>query len=391
MPDTPTGTIELLDRNDLRELLQEAQPPVVTVALPTERAVAEPEHNALRAKQQRKLAADALAGAGVGEDDREAILADLDALLADAEYWAHQLDGLVHIAWHGGSRTYRLPYRVDERADVDQRAHLQPLLPALELGGAFHVLALSQGQVRLLRCTRSAVERVDLAEAGIPASLEEAVAADDADPPHLDHRAASAGGDRQVFHGHGGSEHESKQIEKFLRAVVRGVDRTLAGTTTPLVLAAVDELAAGFRARTRLSTLAGPFVAGSPDQRRDEELRDAAWPIVEEVLRAPVHRAVEQHRAKQGTGLALSALPEVLMAASMGRVATLLVRRGAQRWGQFVPGEGVAAERDAPAEAHDEDLVALAVATTLLHGGDAFYLDPGEMPADAPLAAVCRF
>ncbi len=391
MPDTPTGTIEVLDRQTLRELLQEGHAPVVTLAHPTERAVADPQQNALRAKQQRKLAADALVAAGVDERTQGAILADIDALIGDHDYWAHQLEGLVHYAWQGGSRTYRVPYPVDARAEVDQRPHLQPLLPALELGGAFHVLALSQGQVRLLRCTRSAVERLDLADAGIPASLDEAVAADDADPPHLDHRAASAGGDRQVFHGHGGSEHDSKQVEKFLRAVVRGVDRLLANAKAPLVLAAVEELAAGFRARTRLPTLAGPFISGSPDERRDEELRDAAWPIVEDVLRAPVHRAIEQHRAKQGTGLALADLPEVLMAASMGRVGTLLVRRGAQRWGRFVPGEGLQAEHDEPTGPHDEDLVALAVATTLLHGGDAFYLDPSEMPVDEALAAVTRF
>jgi hypothetical protein len=54
---------------------------------------------------------------------------------------------------------------------VADRFHVKPLLPLLTSDGTFHVLAISQNQLRLLEGTRHAVDEIDLEN--VPETLSE--------------------------------------------------------------------------------------------------------------------------------------------------------------------------------------------------------------------------
>lgn len=376
----------------VREIADISSDTVVTVVIPTEQATPEPQRNALRLKNAIQQLTQQLADRGVDEARTEALLAPLERMRADDGFWECQLQGLYVTVWDDGWRAFRLPYDVSERTAVDVRAHLQPLLPALATQGYYYVLALSQQHVRLLRCVRTTQERIDLEPYAVPASIEEIVTEPDEEPSLQHHHGSGPGGDMPIFHGHGGTDSQQVRVEKFLLAVRSGVDKALAGTDAPVVLAGVDPLLDEYRRRSTLHTLVDGTVGGNPDERRDDELRTEAWPLVEPLLRRPMEEAVEQFQAAHGTGLALADLGEVLNAAVVGRVQTLLVRQDAERWGRFEPADYERGLHAEPTEDPDgENLVEQAIAMTLTRSGGAFVLEPRDMPADSDVAAVCRY
>ena len=67
------------------------------------------------------------------------------------------------------------------------------------------------------------------------------------------------------------------------------------------------------------------FVDGSTEKRTPEELHTAAWQVVREQFQEPSHKKVEQFRNVQGSGLTLDSLPDVLEAATEGRIDTLFL------------------------------------------------------------------
>lgn len=375
----------------LRELAETTGEPVITVSFPTDQATAEPQQNAVRIKSAGDAVEQRLEELGYDQEQQIApLLQPLEQLQVDDDFWGHQLDGLYVTVWPQGWRAFRVPYELRERVAIDVRAHLQPLLPAVAERGTFHVLALSQHHVRLLRASRSSVERVDLSQLEIPTDLDSALHDDDFEKAGMQSRSGSPGGNRAIWHGHdGGGEHEQVLVDKYLRQVANGLDKLLGGDPRPIVLAGVEEMCVQYRKHTGL-TVCDDIVAGNPDDANDAQLRDAAWPIVEPELRRPLDETIETFRAHHGTGLALADLPEILPAAEMGRVGSLLVRDGAERWGRFDPTRGLNADRDTPGEG-DEDLVEHAIALVLQRGGDAYLLDDRAMPVDGDLAAVCRY
>lgn len=388
---TPTSPTELTSET-LRGFAEMADDDVVTVVIPTARATTEPHQNSLRLKSATQRVEQQLSDRGFDSARLASYTDPLEELQADEQFWSHQLDTLYVTVWSGGWRAFRLPYETAEQAVVDVRPHLQPLLPAVTEQGTFYVLALSQSHVRLLRASRAEVSEVDLSRVDMPQSIDDVVPDDQEQRPDLQHHPGQRGSRIAIFHGHSDSgEFERQLVDKYLHQVARGIDDLLATDHQPVVLAGVDAVCAQYRHHTRLGTVMDDNISGNPDEAREAALRDEALSIVRPVLRRPLEEAIGQFRAHHGTGLALGDLPEILPAAEMGRVGTLLVREGAERWGRFHPTDGLTADRAERAGPEDEELVEQAIARTLIRGGQAFLLPGREMPVDGEAAAVCRY
>jgi hypothetical protein len=131
-------------------------------------------------------------------------------------------------------------------------------------------------------------------------------------------------------------------------------------------------------------------VTGNPEALGPEELREKAWAIVEPRFQQSRRDAVDEYRQLTASGQASRDLGIVAQAAHQGRVETLFVRSGVQKWGKF---DSAAQEvkTHEKAEPGDEDLYDFAAVQTLSQGGRVFVMDSEEMPDDAAIAAVFRF
>jgi hypothetical protein len=95
-------------------------------------------------------------------------------------------------------------------------------------------------------------------------------------------------------------------------------------------------------------------------------------------------------QADLGTAPVTTFLEDVIRAAYEGRIAQLFVAKGSLVWGHYSAqlNEPVLHKQEEPG---DDCLTNQAVVQTILHGGDAYMVEPDKMPASGEMAAVLRF
>lgn len=385
--------MSLLSRDELRSMAQEAQPPCVSIYLPTHRAGAQIQQGPIRLKNLLRQAEGGLRSRGTAQDAIERILEPIRALIKNTPFWQHQDCGLALFADSNAFHLYRLPLPVEELTVVGDRSHLTPLLPLLTRDGRFLVLALSQKQARLYEATRNTIRELDLGST--PESLIEAVG-NDWEQKSLQYRSGTspqrAGGRRRaLYHGHGaGEEADKNEIARFLQQVDLGVRKLLKDPQVPLVVASVDYLFDIYRDLSKVPSLVEEGIIGNPDHASPEELRLKAWQLVEPLFLAAQSDSAERFAALSTKGLATGNLEAGLLASIDGRVETLFVALDAHRWGRL---EFATRQVDLATEGADdnEDLLDRAAVETFLHGGTVYAVDEGRVPGGGVLAALLRY
>ncbi len=383
-----------LTREVVRGLLEPRPGPCLSIFLPTVRVGAETLQNPIRFKNLLRSAEGALLERGVEKNDVELLLEPLRELLADHEFWQHQIAGLVVFRAPDLLRAYRLPLPLPELAVVEDHFRLKPLLPLFDGDGRFYVLALSMNQVRLFEGTRWSIHEVDLGNR-VPRSLVAAVGEKLGQKPlHFSNSGPGArvrvGG--PAFHTHGVTEDDTKaSLDVFFHRVDSGLQELPLDRNAPLVLAGVDYLLPLYRAASEHPNVLAEGILGNPDEQRPEELHAAAWRLVEPLFLAPRRRAAERYRELSRTGLATSRLEDVVPAAHDGRVESLFTALGVRCWGSWDAENHVARRHDEQTAA-SEDLLDLAAVQSFLHGAEVFAVPPEEMPeAGQPVAAIFRW
>jgi hypothetical protein len=392
-----TRSLDVLTIEDLRSLLTEQPTPTISIFHPTSKVVVRPQENSLRLKSLLPKVKEQLEQLNLKDCDE--LMQPITSLLEDRDFWVTQLEGLALFQRPNELRIYRLPFSVDEIALVSEVPYVAPLLPALFPETRFYVLALSQHAVRLLRCTRGGIERIDLEGLDIPMSLDEALRYDDLQKPDLmGHPVGPAQGPRGdrsgVTHGfpsHGEAvEGHKSQVRRFFEAVDGGISKQLSTESSPLVIAAVDYLQALYREVSRYTHILADGIHGNPDRTRDDELFESAFPIIERAQAAEIKKITERQGALMRRGLASVDLESILRAAHEGRVEVLFVARGQEEWGAYeFPNDVVRiSEERRPGDIGLHDLAAR---QTILQAGTVLTPDRTDMPAEASIAAIYRY
>ncbi len=380
--------MDRLSRDDLRNLIEARAAPCVSFFLPSGRAGPSAQQGMIRLKNLLRQAQEQLLALGMRSPVAKELLAPAWELVGDSLFWSYQSDGLALFLSREGMRRWRLPVRFEELVVVGDRFHVKPLLSLFTGNGQFYVLALSQNQVRLLWGTRHSVTEVPIED--VPTSLAD-VLRPDLIQKHLQFRTAAASGPgRQaiMYHGTGGVDDGRKaDLVRFFQRIDDGLRAYLSSAPVPLVLAGVDYLLPLYREASSYQHLVEGGVTGNPERLSAEELHAQAWAVVEPHFRRALEAAEARFAERLGKGLASAQLPEVLRASRDGRVETLFVAVGVQRWGQVGP-RGEIVVRGSP-EPGDHDLLDLAAVETLTRGGVVYAV--AQVPGGGDLAAVFRY
>ena len=398
-----------LTREDLRSL-RDAQAPCVSIYMPTLRPATESFQNRTRLKNLLRQAEEQLVERGDG--GVEELLAPARALMGDNAFWQHPEDGLALFLAGGVTRHFRANEPFRELALVGDRFHLTPLLPLLNGNGHYHLLALSQNDVRLYAGDRDALRELELG--GVPRSVQTALHYDvsehgqqfhstPATPqtigsrgrPSANGQAVPTGRRQGMFHGHGTVDDDAKeQVQRFLEVLADSLEKVWhrQQPPLPLVLAGVEYERAMFRAASKHPRILDGGVDGNSEHLSTDELLERARPIVEPLLEEPLRQAAAAFQDLAGTQRASTDLEEVLLAAADGRVDTLFCDTSVQRWGRF-DAAARSLEVHGKREPGDEELVDRAVHETVFHGGLAYPVsgDTGGLIAMGPVAAVFRY
>lgn len=384
----------LLNRAEVRALMDERAEKCVSVYLPTHRSGSEIQQDPIRLKNLLKQAEERLTNGGdLRRPDAQAILRPAQRLLDDGAFWRHQSDGLAVFASPETFRCYRLPYAFSELVVVTERFHVKPLLTLLSGDGRFYILAISQKRVRLLMGTRHSVQEMNVEK--LPKSLADALGEEEREKQLQFHTAGSGG--TPIFHGHaGGGTDESvhkKDLLRYFKRIDKALKEFLGVERAPLVLAGVDYLHPIYREANTAAELIDEGIVGNPDGLSGSELHARAWTVLEPYFARAQERAAEKLLGLLGTEKASCDLQQVIPAAHHGRVEALFVAVGLQQWGRYDPGSEAVDIHDGHATG-DQDLLDLAAVETLAHAGDVYAVSPDKVPgsdAGAPIAALFRY
>jgi hypothetical protein len=385
--------VDYFTRRELRLLIEEQAAPCVSIYLPTERTGPESEKDRILLRNLLGKVRDRLEAAGGRRDEIDALTQPVVRLLEATFFWPCGCNGLAIFRSPDMFRPFRLPLRFEPLAVVSGRFHIKPLLPLLMASGAYYILALSRGAVRLLHASKQRVTEVGLPEA--PESIDETLRFDDPEKQLQFHTGTRGRGGRRsaVYHGQGvGTDDSEANTLRFLQEVDRGVHAVLREESAPLVLAAVEELQGLYRRASSYVHLLDRGIVHNPEDLSTEELKKRAWEIVEPLFARSLREASEEYLALAGreSAEAASGIRTILPAAASGQVGTLFVAKGEHMWGRFEPPRGLALEANGAGEGV-VDLLDLVAAETLLHGGRVYAVDPSDVPGGGPVSAILRY
>jgi hypothetical protein len=376
--------MKMLNALDLARLADQRGGTRVSLFLPTHRGGPQTDRNRIRLKNLLRQAHQALHTDGLRTGQIDAILEPGHQLLDHMRLGDQPSDGLALFLGPDGCRHMQVPLRLPELVTVGDRFVVRPLLPLLTAGGHFHLMALSQDEIRLFRGTRFALDPVELD--GLPLAVWLTM------PPRqrqvhafvADRGGAGAGA---VFHG-SRDEDAKPQLLRHFQRVDQALRELLGGDQAPLVLAGVRYLQAIYHQANTHPQLLGTGVDGSPRDMSQDQLHRRVWPIVEPVLRGHEVAAVTAYRTLQGTGRTSNEPAEVLAAAQHGRVETLFLSTDAPEWRARVGGGPLVRLGDTTSPGEQLEHAAVA---TLRHGGAVYAVSVPRMPSTDPVAATLRY
>lgn len=323
-----------------------------------------------------------------GHEQRDVaqLLAPARELHGDGMAWSHMADGLAMYLAPGWSAMYRVPLELPELAAIGSGFVLGPVLPLLS-DQNYVVLTLSQRHVRVLRGSRDRIGELDVPS--VPSAFEDVFepdgpASDSVPRPTASGRSGQAG---SVYYGGGSADNVHKEdVTEFFREVARGVEEHLAGRTIPMILAGLPEWVAVYRTINTYPHLLDAAIERNPDDMSADDLRTAAWGLVETRLAQDSARLLDRYQEQLARGNGAATPEDVAAAAAEGRVDTLLISADGCYTGNP---DGPAIVRPGRDEDDVCGVVDAAARATLRNGGAVRVLE--ELPDGAPVAAVMRY
>lgn len=378
------------------DVLAERAGPCLSFYFSTARRFPEQKQNVMHFRHQLHEAERSLTSleTPLSESERTALLAPLHELLDNERFWSHTQDGLAVFRAPDYYKVYKLQRAVPTRTIVADSFHIKPLLRVLQSSDRFEVLAITREHVRLLQGNRDALDDVEL-NALVPRSLSDALG-DQVTEPHGATRAVTAssmGGTGTAVHYGSGSRSDEidKDSERFFRAVDRAImESHAAAPALPLILAALPEYHAAFRAISHNPQLVEQAISGNPDALSMDELRARAWEIIEPTFAARLQGLLDDFLSAHPRSLASDNLSDVAMAALGGRVRTLLVDADRTVAGTVDHNTG-RVTLGALDDPHTDDVVDDLAEMVIRMGGDVVVVPSDRMPSITGVAAIYRF
>ncbi len=383
-------------RSDLIALSQSIGFPRISLYFPTHLSYPSIEQDPIRLSTALKDAEQQLVTAGLRRPDIEALLAEAKDRLPATMFWRYQERGLAVLIEPGTTHWIKLPQPVPEISIVATRYHLRPMIPMFRNGDQFHVLAVTRDSVRFF--DGYARDMQEAIVESMPASISEITARtefqDDLGFHARDRGGPANGGDYAKYHALGISpeDYDSIELDNFVREIAKAVDRHLARSESPLVLAAKQRVLGRLRKHLAYRHVIDVGIQTDPVALGDAALHAEAWSIAEPIVRADRENARRRLRAKiNGAGVGGTKELQTLLRATLeGRVDCVFLARDTPVWGHFDETHQVL-KLDPKSGPDNEDVLNRLAMETLMRGGDVFTLPDDLREKTGPAAGLFRY
>ncbi|WP_347754338.1 hypothetical protein [Agrococcus sp. ProA11] len=247
---------------------------------------------------------------GVDRQERDAIEEAVRALDRDRELWSTQARSLAVFLAPGVVRTFRLMNELPSHTAVGDRFDIGPLLRATSFEHSGYVLAITEGDVRLVFLGPDASSE----EKALPA-LPDDVA------ENLERTTTGGRFDRVRAQGALGPKIEQRT---YASAVQDAVLDVIGDSRLPLVLCAAHDLEPAYREVNTYSGLLEHGIDANPSSLSTQELESRARGILEQHRDDELAAWRERFGTLRADGRASAQLSDIARAAASGLVDTLL-------------------------------------------------------------------
>jgi len=371
----PTGA-------DLRALLAPHQPPCVSLYEPTHRSYpASRQEDPIRYRSLLHRAEKSLRESYPARLVRP-VLDKLERFGADSGFWIEAAAGLAVFGSADDLKVFKLQQSVPELLSVADRFQIKPLIRSIQCDGRYQLLALTLAEATLYEGTRDSLDAVDLGDA--PTTVAAALGAE------LTQSSAKVG------HGHGSGE-QPLDRERFFRAIDREIlERASKASRLPLVLAALPEHQAHFRALSHNPFLVASGVELNPLALSRAELRDAAWRAIEAYFEEGLRALLDAYGEARGHGRGSDRLEDIAAAMAQSRVGTLLLEADRRVPGSVDTTLGTIhgskdGQSDGGSDPRVSDVLDDLAEAALRTGGEVMVLQTARMPSKTGAAAIFRY
>jgi len=312
------------------------------------------------------------------------MLLPIEMILNSQGFWEDRREGFAAFFTKDSFVWHSMRYKFDELAVVTDRFHLKPLLRNASRIKRFHLLTLSQNQIKFYEVNDDEINEVLLKE--MPKNPASFISSEDGENQL---QMQSSEKDSTILH-ETSEENKNDKLTEVFREVDKVVSNYLKDNESPLLLAAVENLHSIYQEVNTYEHILKEGLTGNVDSLKPKELLEISSLLVKPSFREEREKAMEIFREKLGTGLASDNFPEIFQASKNGRIETLFVPVGKQKWGQF-DNETNEMQINKTPKPGDKDLLCVASNRTLQKGGKVFVVLPEQMPNNSSIAAIMRY
>ncbi len=366
--------VDIPTRADIQRLSAVRAAACLSIYLPTTPLTQDAQADRIALKNLAGSAIEQLRTLGTGKAEVAAIEEALADLVDDDEFWRFQARSLAVLATAAETLTFRLPNALQAAALAGDRFFIKPLLRTLTVSQSAYVLALAQGSVRLVEVSGD-LPSVAVKVEGLPSDVASAV-------------GKASIQDRSQAGRIQGAEGQKVRMRQYARQIDQALRGLLAGSETPLILAAAQPLEGIFRSVCSYPHLVGESVAGNPEQTTDEDLGRASRAMLDRLHQAELADLRALFEARSAQRRTTTDMAQAAKAATFGAVATLLVDID-----DVVPGsidEDGAVSFDAAGQT-SHGVVDQIAARALASGARVLGLRRADIPGGGSLAAILRY
>lgn len=386
----PEELVGNLTKDIFIELASYDKPPCVTILLPTHKAGMEVNEQVdLTAfKSALQQAEKILKEQGAEQTIIKSMLTPGYDLLRDNKFWHSLSDGLAVYIADNFFKYLKVRAPLIQHIRVNTSFYVSPLVPFIVRSEYFYLLDLHKKFPRFYRADALGIEHLQIEE--MPSGVDDVVRFEKKDQDTF--RTGEGGEGGANFHGIGGGRPEEKENIGFY---FEEIDDTIWKThlhreNVPLLLAGQEFLIPIYRSVSDYNNIWPEVLTGNHQYQNDNDLYAEAMQVMKPHFDMPLRRALENYGNKSATQLTSTVVEDIIPATYYRRVSCLFVKKGSSLWGSFNEQENKLEIVPDDTETAD-DLIDKAVIKTIQNGGEVYFMEAGEMPAQSELAAIFRY
>ena len=326
----------------------------------------------------------------LSENEIKKYLNPIEKLLTNTEMWRNPSNGLALFLNKNGLTHNKLPLNFKTQTYVANHFYLLPLLQIFHNNGDYYVLELSQDYVQLYEATKYGFNNL-FVEDFAPTNLENAVGFD-YKQKMLQFRSGQNAFTSGSFHGHGeGKDDDKKEIETFLRAINKGINKLIINKKAPLIIAGTNALFNMYQQTNTYPNLYKTNISGDSEFKNKNLLHANSWKLIKPYFEIEQNEKINQFSELYHTPKTSYDTSDIILSSFDGKIDTLFIEKGKDFFGA-VNTESRNVHIDSEREIQNGSLVNSSAINTFLKGGKVYVLPKEKMPIKGKiLNAIYRF